>query len=76
MAGRYGDVDYARLTKTSVLLGVSLTMVGFFGHMALGMSAVHAPGWLDTVLVDAEFLGIVVALLSVFVFGIVLPLTE
>lgn len=76
MAGRYGDIDYAKLTKTSVLLGVSLIVIGFFGEVALGMATVHAPGWVDAVLVDAEFLGIIVVLLAVFVFGIVLPLTE
>ncbi|GGJ09929.1 hypothetical protein GCM10008995_19830 [Halobellus salinus] len=76
MAGRYGDIDYAKLTKTSVLLGVSLVMGGFLGDVALGVSTVHAPGWIDTVLVDAEFLGILVVLLAVFIFGILLPLTE
>lgn len=76
MAGRYRNIDYAKLTKTSVLLGVSLIVIGFLGEVALGMSTVHAPGWVDTVLVDAEFLGIIVALLSVFIFGILLPLRE
>jgi hypothetical protein len=75
MAGRYSDTDYAKRIKTSVVFGVLLIAIGFVGEVALSTSTVRAPGWIDTVLVDAEFLGIVVAVLAVFVFGIRLPLT-
>ena len=76
MAGQHRNIDYAKLTKRSVLLGVSLLVLGFVGHTAVSLSIVHAPGWVDTVLVDAEYIGVLVMLFSPFIFGIFLPLTE
>jgi hypothetical protein len=76
MHGRYGDIDSARLTKRGVFAGLALFLVGavgeLVGHAVLG----GLPGWESTLLFDAEVLGIVVAFLSVFVFGIAVPLTE
>lgn len=76
MAGRYGDLDYATLTKRSFLFGVALFVVGALGEFALAAGGVTVSSTVETVLFDAEMVGIVVALLSPFVFGIFLPLTE
>ena len=76
MAGRYGDLDYPTLTKRGVLLGLGLFAVGAFGEFALAHTGVAVPAWEHALLVDAEWLGVLLALLSPFVFGIVLPLTE
>lgn len=76
MTGRYGNLDYPRLTKSAFLFGVTLFAVGalaeLVGHAAFGA----LPGWQDTLFLDMEIIGIAIALLSPFVFGIALPLTE
>lgn len=67
--------DYARLTKLGVLAGVALFLIGLISEY--GLRAVDAmTGTLDSVFITMEFAGPVVALLSVLVFGIALPLTE
>jgi hypothetical protein len=76
MAGRYGDLDYPTLTKRSVLLGVALFLVGALGEAVIALMGLQVPGWEETLLFDLEVLGIVVAFLSVVVFGVALPLTE
>lgn len=76
MAGQHRNINYARLTKRSVLLGISLLVIGFVGHTALSLSIVPAPEWVDTILIDAEYIGILIMLFSPFIFGIFLPLTE
>lgn len=75
MAGRYGDLKYGRLTKTGVLFGAVLFAVGAlseYGLQTLG----GVPSTLESVFLGMEFLGPSLALLSVILFGIVLPLTE
>lgn len=69
-------IDYSVWTKRSFPFGV-----GLFALAAVIELAAHAylgslPGWEETLLLDAEIVGVLVALLSPFVFGIVLPLTE
>lgn len=76
MTGRYGDLDYPKLTKRSFLLGVSLLVVGEVGDAVLRATTESAPAWEHTVLTWAAIVGVLVALCSPFVFGIVLPLTE
>jgi len=76
MAGRYGDLDYPTLTKRSVLLGVALFLVGALGEAVIALMGLQVPGWEEALLFDLEVLGIVVAFLSVVVFGVALPLTE
>lgn len=76
MHGRYGKLDYAKLTKLGFALGIGLFLTG-----AVGETAGHAiygtlPAWENTLFFDLEAIGVVVALLSPFVFGIALPLTE
>lgn len=74
--GRYGDLDYPRLTKTGFLLGVSLVVIGALGEIAGPMLVGPLPGWEDALFTDMEAIGILVALLSPFVFGVFMPLTE
>ncbi|WP_323676674.1 hypothetical protein [Halorubellus sp. PRR65] len=76
MTGRYGDLDYPSLTKRSFLVGVALIVVGEAGDAFLSTSASSVPAWEHQLLVGAAILGVLVALCSPFLFGIVLPLTE
>lgn len=76
MHGRYGNLDYPRLTKLFFLLGLGCFVVGEAGEYALDSGLVTGPQWEYTLLVWLTVGGILVALLSPFVFGIVLPLTE
>ncbi|WP_435360143.1 hypothetical protein [Haloarchaeobius sp. DFWS5] len=73
---KHGNTDYPRLTKLGFLLGVGLFAAGaggeIVGHALFGT----LPGWEDALLTDSVFLGIVVAFVSVFGFGIVMPLLE
>lgn len=76
MTGRYGDLDYPRLTKRSFLAGLILFAVGAVGEFAIFAAGLQIPAWEETLLLDLEILGVLICLLSPFVFGIVLPLTE
>lgn len=76
MVGRYGDLNYQKLTKRSVLFGLSLFLIGALGEMAIHSAGLQVPGWEEALLFDAEVLGVIVTLLSPFIFGIFLPLTE
>lgn len=76
MAGRYGSLDYSTLTKRSFLLGVGLFALGALGELGLAATGATVPGWEHALLVDAEWIGVAIALLSPFVFGVLLPLTE
>ena len=74
--GRYGKLDYTKLTKMGFLLGVALVAVGALGEL-IGTSLYGSlPGWENMLFTDLEILGILLGLLSPFVFGIFLPLTE
>ena len=76
MAGRYGELDYSVLTKRSFLLGVTLFAIGAFSELGLTAAGISVPDWERALLFDIELLGILIGLLSPFVFGILLPLTE
>ncbi|APW99758.1 hypothetical protein CHINAEXTREME_19165 [Halobiforma lacisalsi AJ5] len=73
---RYRGMDYAALTKTGFLLGIGLLTLGaggeLFGQFVLG----GVPGWEDRLFTYAEGLGILVSFVSVWTFGVFLPLTE
>lgn len=74
--GRYGDIDYPTVTKRAFVLGVALFLVGVLGE-SIGRAYFRGlQPWEDALLVDAEVLGILTALLSPLVFGVILPLTE
>lgn len=74
--GRYGNLDYASLTKGGVAMSAAtfaLALLVQFGARAAGITL---PAWEVTLLTDLEYLSILGIVLSVFVFGVVLPLTE
>ncbi|MCU4718840.1 DUF7860 family protein [Halapricum hydrolyticum] len=74
--GRYGDLDYPKLTRRGFALGVGLLVVGLLGEV-LGPAVVGSlPTWGHTLFLDLEMLGILVGLFAPLVFGIALPLTE
>ncbi|MFC6826880.1 hypothetical protein [Halopelagius fulvigenes] len=74
--GQYGSLDYPRMTKLGVALGLSLFAVGAAGNMVVPALLGPLPGWERTLFFDAEAIGVALTLLSPFVFGIALPLTE
>ncbi len=74
--GRYGNLDYPKLTKRGFFLGLAMLLVGATGEAFLPALVGPLPPWEDTLLLDLEILGLVVAFLSPIVFGFVLPLTE
>lgn len=76
MTGRYGKLDYPRLVKRGFLLGLSLFLVGALGEFAIHAALVQVPAWEETLLFDAEVLGILLMFFSPVIFGVALPLTE
>ncbi|WP_266074983.1 DUF7860 family protein [Haladaptatus caseinilyticus] len=74
--GRYGKLDYPKLTKAGFLLGVALIAIGALGEIAGPALFGPLPAWENMLLTDLEIVGILLGLLSPFVFGILLPLTE
>lgn len=74
--GRYGDIDYGRWAKGSILFGAALFLAGGLGEFTISVAAAEVPGWTHALLLDLEILGVLVALLLPLLFGIVLPLTE
>ncbi|MFB6292860.1 MAG: hypothetical protein ABEH60_01185 [Halonotius sp.] len=76
MTGAYGDLDYPALTKRAFALGVALFLIGALGELLVSGAGLSVPQWEQTLLFDLEVLGVVIALVSPFVFGILLPLTE
>lgn len=70
--GRYGNPDYPKLVKYGMLISLGLVLLGVGGtQFASGL-----PAWEQIVLFDAEVVGTLGLLLSPFVFGVLLPLTE
>lgn len=76
MAGRYGELNYPKLTKRSFLFGIGLFVIGALGELIITTSGATVSGWEQTLLFDAEVVGMLIAFFSPFVFGIFLPLTE
>lgn len=74
--GRYGDLNYAWFTKYGFLTGAALFVLGGVGSAVLPSVVGSVPAWERTVLLDMEVFGIVLGFVSVFVFGVALPLTE
>lgn len=73
---RYGSLDYRRLTKAGFEIGTALFFVGAIGTLVGHTYFEPLPGWFDVLLFDFEVLGLLVALFSPILFGVVLPLTE
>jgi hypothetical protein len=76
MTGRYGALDYPRLTKFGFGLGLALFAVGALVELVLPAFLGGLPAWESTLLFDFEVLGVALALPSPVVFGVLLPLTE
>lgn len=76
MSGRYGNLDYPTLTKRSFAAGLALLALGVFAEVVSETMFGPLPGWEQQLFTSMEFLGVLIALLSPFVFGIALPLTE
>jgi len=76
MQGRYGDLDYERLAKQGFVLGLGLFVLGEILEPLQHAAGIAVPGWEHTVLFYLTVLGVLAALLTPFVFSIVLPLTE
>lgn len=72
--GRYGDINYPKAAKGGVLLGLALLFVGEAGGYASGYLSM--PGWEQTLFFDLAIIGLLVFVVSPFLFGLVLPLTE
>ncbi|SFR33855.1 DUF7860 family protein [Halogeometricum limi] len=72
----HGRFDYEKLTKVGVGSGLALFAVGAFGTLVAPSIVGPLPAWEQTLFFDAELLGVALTLLSPFVFGIFLPLTE
>ena len=76
MVGRYGELDYPTLTKRGVATGLGMFVLGLLGETLGPLVFGQLPAWEHTLFLDLEAFGVVILLLSVFVFGIFLPLTE
>ena len=73
---RNSNIDYARLTKLGFLLGLGLFVAGTSGELVGHALYGALPAWEETLLTDSALLGILTSFLSVFGFGILLPLLE
>jgi len=76
MAGRYGELDYSAAVRNGVMIGGILLVVGILGEEAGHLILGDLTGTVNTLFTAMEFGGIIVAMIAVFIFGIVLPLTE
>lgn len=74
--GRYGDLNFARLTKTGFLLSLALFAIGAGGELLATHMQWSLPTWETTLLFDMEILGSLGMLFVPFFFGIFLPLTD
>ena len=74
--GRYGDLDYPALTKGGFLLGLGLLVLGAAGELLGHMFVGQLPGWEHTLFTFAEGGGLIIGFFSVWIFGVILPLTE
>ncbi len=74
--GRYGTTDYPRYAKLGFFAGVAMFLIGGIGSAAGNAFFGPLPAWETTLLFDLELFGILTALFSPLVFGIVMPLTE
>jgi len=68
------ELEYEQFAKGGFGLGVALLVVGVLGNTIVPALLGPVPDWEHVVFVDAIAVGILVGLLSVFLFGIFLPL--
>lgn len=70
------SIDYPRWTKRGFFAGIALFVLAELAS-ALGPRLFgQLPSWEQTLFLDLAVVGILVAVLTPIVFGIVLPLTE
>lgn len=74
MPVKKNKIDYAKRSKQGFWLGIAMFVLGSVGEIGGHMLYGSLPGWENMLLTDMIALGIVVAFLSFFVVGIVLPL--
>ena len=74
--GHSSSTNYARRAKQGLLIGAALFAIGAIGEIAGHAVLGGMPGWTETLLLDAEILGVVVGLFSPLVFGVALPLID
>jgi hypothetical protein len=70
------NIDYTAMTKYGFLLGLTLFGLGIGGEAVGSALLGPLPGWEHTLFLYSEGVGILTGFLSVFIFGIFLPLTE
>ncbi|WP_232703197.1 hypothetical protein [Halobacterium wangiae] len=71
--GRYGNLDYPKLTKFGTLASLACVLLGAVGT---SLGAGRLPGWELALLFDVEVLGVLGMVVCPFVFGVFMPLTE
>lgn len=71
-----GSIDHAKRAKQGFLLGAGLFAVGGLGEILGHALYTELPAWEQTLLFNAEVVGVLLALLAPLIFGVVLPLTE
>lgn len=76
MAGTRNRIDHVTLLKRSFALGLALFLVAEVTEPLQRLAGVGIPAWEHSLLGVLAAVGLVVAFLSPFVFGIALPLTE
>lgn len=74
--GRYGDLDYPKLARRGLVLGVGLLLLGVLGEVVGSALFGPLPSWEHTLFMDLSAIGILIGLFAPIVFGVVLPLTE
>lgn len=72
----YKHPSYGQLAKGGFLLGLAMLIIGAGGEVAIHSHLVSLADWVDVLLFDVEVVGVLVFLLSPFVFGIFLPLVD
>ncbi|WP_435126659.1 hypothetical protein [Halobaculum sp. D14] len=76
MAGRYGKRNWSALTKRGIAVSLGAFLLAVAVEVGAALAGVSLPGWEETLLVEIEAFGVLGLLVSVFVIGIFLPLTE
>lgn len=74
--GRYGNLDYPKMTKVGFGTGALVFLLAVVGEWAWTTYYGPLPAWEVTLLWDVEVLAILLMVFSPFVFAILLPLTE
>lgn len=74
--GRHRDIDYARWAKGGFAFGLLLLLGGAAGEVVGHAVFESMPAWEESLFFYSEVTGVLVGFLSVWIFGVFLPLTE